>query len=111
MSDELGRRQFIRKAAVAGAIVWTVPTIVSIDPANAADRGSAKPRPPVSHPPVYETGGAAFEMGPALPAKLPGSLPFTGDNEQLGALIGGGAVVAGIALVAKGGRTRPAIDK
>lgn len=113
MSDELGRRQFMRKAAVAGAIVWTVPTIVSLEPAGAAERHSAAPRPPKqpqTETNTFDTGGAALEMGPALPKGLPASLPFTGDNERTGAIIGTGIAAAGAALIVKGGPTRKPLD-
>lgn len=103
--DEIGRRTFIRKAAVAGAIVWTVPTIVSIDPASAAtQRGSAKPKPPVTPPivtptPMQETGGGEAEGE---------QLPFTGDNEIIELGVGVAAVTAGAAMLVLG--KEPIVD-
>lgn len=88
---ELGRRQFIRKAAVAGAIVWTVPTIVSIEPAGAAERHSTPPKPPVE--PV--SGVVSTPRG----AKNSAQLPFTGDNEVLEFGVGVAAVTAGAAML------------
>jgi len=93
---ELGRRQFIRKAAVVGAIVWTVPTIVSIEPAGAADRHSA---PPVTPP------GAVQQQPPPPPATVaatqqqPGQLPFTGDNQNVEFGVGLAAIAGGTALI------------
>jgi hypothetical protein len=100
----LGRRQFMRKAAVAGAIVWTVPTIVSIEPAGAVDRHSAPPEPPggVVKPPQ--------EVGPAQ-RKPDGQLPFTGDNEIVELGVGVAAVTAGAAMLLLGEEgTRAPLD-
>ncbi len=89
---DLGRRQFMRKAAVAGAIVWTVPTIVSIEPAGAADRHSAPPKPPgsVEKPPPKEISGRHHD---------PEQLPFTGDNEIVELGVGAAAIAAGAAML------------
>jgi hypothetical protein len=89
---ELGRRQFIRKAAVAGAIVWTVPTIVSIEPAGAAERHSTPPKPPVE--PI-----SGVVSRPHDGEKDAAQLPFTGDNEVLEFGVGVAAVAAGAAML------------
>jgi hypothetical protein len=100
---DLGRRQFIRKAAVAGAIVWTVPTIVSIEPAGAAERHSTPPKPPVepisgvSKPPGGE--------------KSTAQLPFTGDNEVLEFGVGVVAVTAGAAMLMLSAEAEHALDE
>jgi hypothetical protein len=101
-APDLGRRQFLCRAAVAGTVVWTVPTIVSIETAFAADRHSAPPKPPVE--PV-----GAVSAPPAAPAPLavtkragPTQLPFTGDNEVVEFGVGLAAVVGGAALIALG---------
>jgi hypothetical protein len=81
----------MRKAAVAGAIVWTVPTIVSIEPAGAADRHSAPPEPPggvVKPPPT---------VGPLHEHQK--QLPFTGDNEIVELGVGVAAITAGAAML------------
>jgi hypothetical protein len=94
-ATELGRRQFMRKAAVAGAIVWTVPTIVSIEPAGAADRHSRPPKPPVE--PVGGVGSTPHGDGDSQ--KDPAQLPFTGDNEILELGVGVAAITAGAAML------------
>jgi hypothetical protein len=92
---DLGRRQFMRKAAVAGTLVWTVPTIVSIQPAGAADRHSARPKPPVGgvvEPPIVTPTTAATQLGPTR-------LAFTGDNEIVEFGVGLAALAGGTALI------------
>jgi hypothetical protein len=90
---DLGRRQFMRKAAVAGAIVWTVPTIVSIEPAGAADRHSAPPGAVVKPPPEVPPEVKAVQQKPD------GQLPFTGDNEIVELGVGIAALGAGAAMI------------
>jgi hypothetical protein len=99
----LGRRQFMRKAAVAGAIVWTVPTIVSIAPAGAADRHSAPPKPPggVEQPPPTKISGRH---------KDPEQLPFTGDNEIVELGVGTAAIAAGAAMLILSAEGRHGLD-
>ena len=98
---DLGRRQFMRKAAVAGAIVWTVPTIVSIEPAVAADRHSAPPGAVVKPPPAV----GAVHDGPHA------QLPFTGDNEIVELGIGVAAITAGAAMLLMSEESaRPVLD-
>jgi len=99
---ELGRRQFMRKAAVAGAIVWTVPTIVSIEPAGAAAGHSG---PPVtSTTSTTSTGGVHQQPPPpstvgAKQQQPGGQLPFTGDNQSIEVGVGVAAVTAGAAML------------
>ncbi len=99
---ELGRRQFIRKAAVAGAIVWTVPTIVSIEPAGASERHSTPPKPPVK--PI--SGVSKHPDGEKDAAQL----PFTGDNEILELGIGVAAVTAGAAMLMLSAESEHALE-
>jgi hypothetical protein len=99
----LGRRQFIRKAAVAGAIVWTVPTIVSIEPAGAAERHSTAPKPPVE--PV-----SGVVSKPPDGEKSAAQLPFTGDNEVLEFGIGVAAVTTGAAMLMLSAESDRALD-
>jgi hypothetical protein len=93
-SAALGRRQFMRKAAVAGAIVWTVPTINSIEPAGAADRHSEPPSGLVKPAPEV---APAHEVSPAHESD--GQLPFTGDNEIVEFGVGVTAITAGAAML------------
>jgi hypothetical protein len=95
---DLGRRQFMRKAAVAGAIVWTVPTIISIEPAGATDRHSAPPKPPGG---VVTPPGGVVKPPPAVAAVHDphAQLPFTGDNEIVELGIGVAAITAGAAML------------
>jgi hypothetical protein len=103
----LGRRQFMRKAAVAGAIAWTVPTIVSIQPAGAAERHSAPPVKPVGgvkqHPGTVDATQKHTDPVPQL--------PFTGDNEIVEMGVGIAAVAGGAAMLfLSGGAERAALD-
>jgi len=100
---DLGRRQFMRKAAVAGAIVWTVPTIVSIAPAGAADRHSAPPKPPggVVEPPPKQIAGKHKDGE---------QLPFTGDNEIVELGVGTAAIAAGAAMLMLSAEGRHGLD-
>jgi hypothetical protein len=89
-SADLERRQFLRKAAVAGAI-WAVPTVIAIKPASAAGLHSAPPPKPVDHFP------AAVDPVVQTPPKAvsPTELAFTGANTQE-------LTVAGLAVTAAG---------
>ncbi|MFP5255287.1 MAG: hypothetical protein ACLGI8_05485 [Acidimicrobiia bacterium] len=57
-AEAVDRRQFLRRAAVVGAGVWAVPTIISIDPAGAQAVTSPPPEPPV------EVGGVTVRPSP-----------------------------------------------
>ena len=105
-SMTLGRRQFVRRAVVAGAIVWTVPTIVSLEPAGASTtrhsaRPVAPPRTPVERSvvvPAEPTGGGEAKQ-----------LPFTGDNEVVEAVVAAGLLAAGVAMVGNKLDPRPEV--
>ena len=92
-SADLERRQFLRRAAVAGAI-WAVPTVIAIKPASAAGLHSAPPKPPL---PVDRVPPSAVDPVAIKDPKATGptELPFTGaDVEELTA--------AGLAVTAAG---------
>jgi hypothetical protein len=57
--DVSGRRDFMRKAAVVGSGAFVVPTIITVDPADAQALTSPPPEPPgrPGSPPA-EAGGA-----------------------------------------------------
>ena len=95
--SELGRRQFIRTAAATGALVWTVPTIISIEPAGASvNRHSAPPKPPVQA--VHQSPTPAPPPSPS-PGVDATQLPFTGDNQNLELGVAAAAIVGGAALI------------
>ena len=54
-----GRRDFMRKAAVVGSGAFVVPTIITVDPADAQAPTSPPPEPPGQHEsPPAEAGGS-----------------------------------------------------
>lgn len=91
----MNRRQFLTRGAATGLVVWAAPTILTVDRADAATRHSAPPVPPAERLDVGEA-----EMGPPLAAGLPGSLPFTGDNQRDELAVGAALLAAGAAVVA-----------
>lgn len=97
---DFSRREFggfVAKTAVAGTIVWTVPTIVSIDTAGASmNRHSAAPKPISRNPGRVES--SQLPTPPAAIAET-GQLPFTSGPEARDAAIGAAVAVAGVALV------------
>jgi hypothetical protein len=84
---DTGRRQFIAKAAVAGAVAFTAPAIITITPAQAADLTSAPPG--FTQPPT--------ELADPVELDDPetGELPATGADPFR-------MVVAGVAATAGG---------
>lgn len=92
----MNRRQFLAKGAAAGTLVWSVPTVITVARADAADVGS---RPPSSLPPITAPPGETM-TGPPLPRDLPGTLPFTGQEPMRHAKLGAAAVASGAALYA-----------
>jgi hypothetical protein len=108
--DVSGRRDFMRKAAVVGSGAFVVPTIITVDPADAQALTSPPPEPPgrPGSPPA-EAGGA-----PGTVAQPTGSqrsqagrtrttgrteLPRTGANLDRLAAAGLAATAGGAALV------------
>jgi hypothetical protein len=99
--SRLNRRQLLTKAAVAGTLVWSVPTIIGVARADAADLNSRPPStqpPPATSPPQPTPTTAPPQMGPPLPKGLPPELPFTGDDEHKHIVAGTAVTVAGAAL-------------
>jgi hypothetical protein len=104
-----GRRAFMRKAAVVGSGAFVVPTIITVDPADAQSLTSPPPEPPQHESPPAEAGGSP---GPrAQPAATQPSqagrtrtttrtqLPRTGANLDRLAGAGLAATAGGAALV------------
>lgn len=104
----MDRRQFLT-AATVGALVWSVPTILTVEPANAATRHSGPPprpkpeRAPEASPEPVERP----EAQRPLPQSPTGQLPYTGDTETRDLIIGTTVTAAGAALIAKNHERRP----
>ena len=110
-ADATGRRDFMRRAAVAGTGAFVVPTIVTVAPADAQALTSPPPKPPgrPESPPVEEVGssGTASRPGPGTqPAPGAGGretarreLPRTGANLDRLVAAGLAATAGGAALV------------
>lgn len=105
-----GRRDFMRKAAVVGSGAFVVPTIITVDPADAQALTSPPPEPPGQHEsPPAEVGGSpgAGAQPAATQAKQAGrtrtttrtELPRTGANLDRLAAAGLAATAGGAALV------------
>jgi hypothetical protein len=105
-----GRRDFMRKAAVVGTGAFVVPTIITVDPADAQALTSPPPEPPGQHEsPPTEAGGSPVTV--AQPAGTqPGQadrtrtttrteLPRTGANLDRLAAAGLAATAGGAALL------------
>jgi len=91
---DVDRRRFLRRAAVVGTAVWTVPTIVSVDVASAQQLTSPLPTPPggvgeVTVEPV------ASQVAPAARTTLPRTGVELDDLARAGlmATAGGAALV------------------
>lgn len=102
MNAELGRRQFVRKAAVAGAIVWTVPVVASLDTRAYADRHSGPPRPqiPRTDAPVVIAEPVVHAAPRVSAATSDAQLPFTDTNERGEMAAGATALAVGAVVVA-----------
>ncbi len=106
----LGRRQFMLRAAVAGTVAFAVPTIVTMEPAGAAELTSPppKPKPPVDVEVKAETvtAAAAVPTAPAVAAdpataakpQVKGALAKTGADIDTLSRAGAAAVAGGAAL-------------
>lgn len=100
----MDRRQFLTAASV-GALVWSAPTILTVEPASAASRHSgppAHPQPERAPEPVERP-----ETQRPSPTTTTGQLPFTGGNETRDLIIGTAVTAAGAALIAKNHEPRP----
>jgi len=106
-----GRRDFMRKAAVAGTGAFVVPTIVTVDAADAQALTSPPPEPPgrPESPPVEEDGfpGTVSRRAPGTQPNLAAGrrvtarmeLPRTGANLDRLVAAGLAATAGGAALV------------
>jgi hypothetical protein len=108
--DASGRRAFMRKAAVVGSGAFVVPTIITVDPADAQALTSPPPEPPGQHAsPPTQAGGSP---GTAVQRTSRGrgqaghtrtttrtELPRTGANLDRLAAAGLAATAGGAALV------------
>jgi hypothetical protein len=95
------RRDFLRKAAVAGTGAFVVPTIVTVAPADAQALTSPPPNPPGSK--RLESPGTDLASSPRTQSrtKVPGrtELPRTGTDINRLAAAGLAATAGGAALV------------
>jgi hypothetical protein len=104
-----GRRDFMRKAAVVGSGAFVVPTIITVDPADAQALTSPPPEPPGQHesPPAEADGSPGPRAQPATQPNQAGrtrtttrtELPRTGANLDRLAAAGLAATAGGAALV------------
>jgi hypothetical protein len=105
-----GRRDFMRKAAVVGTGAFVVPTIITVDPADAQALTSPPPEPPGQHesPPVEAAGspGTGAQSATTQPNQAGRTrtttrteLPRTGANLDRLAAAGLAATAGGAALV------------
>jgi hypothetical protein len=99
-----GRRDFMRRAAVVGTGAFVVPTIITVDPADAQALTSPPPEPPgqPESPPATEGRGPGAQAQ-AQPAgrrvTTRTELPRTGANLDRLAVAGLAATAGGAALV------------
>jgi hypothetical protein len=117
----VGRRDFLRKAAVAGTGAFAVPMIVTVDPADAQALTSPPPEPPVSstkpkNPGTGVAGAPRPQRGSRrqMPART--GLPRTGADIDrlvaagLAATAGGAALVLWSADAQAKSKTKPVSD-
>jgi hypothetical protein len=104
----LGRRDFMRKAAVVGTGAFVVPTIVTVDPADAQALTSPPPEPPGrSESPPVDLGNPSGTVSPGTVTRTQRGVLATGRSElartgaDLDRLVAAGlaATVGGAALV------------
>jgi hypothetical protein len=109
-ADTSGRRDFMRKAAVVGTGAFVVPTIITVDPADAQALTSPPPEPPgrPESPPAEVGGSPRTVARPAgtQPNRAARSrtttrteLPRTGANLDRLVAAGLAATAGGAALV------------
>ena len=99
-----GRRDFLRKAAVVGTGAFVVPTIITVDPADAQALTSPPPQPPgPPQSPQVDLGSSPATVPPQATATQPAGNRVTGLTElpRTGANIDR-LVVAGLAATAGG---------
>jgi hypothetical protein len=100
----VGRREFLRKVAVAGTGAFAVPTIVTVDPADAQALTSPPPEPPVSsmkpeNPEAGVAGSPAAKRGSHRQVSARTELPRTGADIDRLVAAGLAASAGGAALV------------
>jgi hypothetical protein len=110
-ADTSGRRDFMRKAAVVGTGAFVVPTIITVDPADAQALTSPPPEPPGRpESPPTEVGGSSRPVARPAARSRPNraarrrattrtELPRTGANLDRLAVAGLAATAGGAALV------------
>jgi hypothetical protein len=104
--DTPGRRDFLRKAAVAGTAAFAVPVIITVDPAGAQALTSPPPEPPGHSGPVTPAPGGV-SSGAGTPGGDPGArarpthteLPRSGSDLDRLLAAGLAATAGGAALV------------
>ena len=118
-SGASARRDFLRKAAVAGATAFAVPMIATVDPADAQAVTSPPPEPPGPPGPTTPVEPAAGTPGggdvsPAGRSTRRGELPRTGSDLDNLVAAGLAATAGGAALVLwsadRKANARPAVD-
>ncbi|HYZ98685.1 MAG TPA: twin-arginine translocation signal domain-containing protein [Acidimicrobiales bacterium] len=104
--DDVGRRDFLRKAAVVGTGAFVVPTIVTVDPADAQAVTSPPPQPPGQAQPGApadvrgpQPGVAAGKQPPKPQDAGGGELALTGMDLDKLAVAGLAATAGGAALL------------
>jgi hypothetical protein len=108
--DATGRRDFMRKAAVVGSGAFVVPTIITVDPADAQALNSPPPEPPgrPASPPAEADGSPGIVAQPAATqpnqanrtrTSTRSELPRTGANLDRLVAAGLAATAGGAALV------------
>jgi len=114
-----GRRDFLRKAAVAGATAFAVPMIATVDPADAQAVTSPPPEPPGPPGPTtpVEPAAGVPAGGDVSPVGRPtrrGELPRTGADLDRLIAAGLAATAGGAALVLwsadRKANARPAVE-
>ena len=98
----VARRDFLRRAAVAGTGAFVVPMIVTVDPADAQALTSPPPEPPgSSNESPAPTMNPASSAGQGSPRRVSGrtELPRTGADLDRLAAAGLAATAGGAALV------------
>jgi hypothetical protein len=97
----IARRDFLRKAAAAGTGAFVVPTIITVDPADAQALTSPPPEPPGAQQPESPTTDLTSPPGAAASGGAGGrtQLPRTGADLDRLAAAGLAATAGGAALV------------
>lgn len=102
----VARREFLVKAAVAGTAAWAIPTIITMEPAGAAELTSPPPTPPEVE--IEVEGKTVIDPTPGETVIDPAQVATEPEVEVRGALAVTGAQIttlagAGAAAIAGGG--------